>query len=72
MVPRLIEMKVVNDTRNEILSSSAQTENQELWVQSEEARKLLKLSSCDLAHARSAGKIRYKKVGNAFLYLIIQ
>jgi DNA phosphorothioation-associated putative methyltransferase len=72
VVPRLIEMKVVNDTRNEILSSSAQTENQELWVRSEEARKLLKLSSCDLAHARSAGKIRYKKVGNAFLYLIIQ
>ncbi len=25
-------------------------------------------STCDLAHAREAGEIEYKKVGNAYLY----
>ena len=38
------------------------------WVRSDEARKELKLSTCDLAHMRDAGKIEAKKVGNAYLY----
>ena len=38
------------------------------WVRSDEVRKRLKLSTCDLAHMREAGKIEFKKVGNAFLY----
>lgn len=38
------------------------------WVRSDEVRRQLKLSTCDLAHAREAGEIEYKKVGNAFLY----
>ena len=40
----------------------------ERWVRSDEARRQLKLSTCDLAHAREAGEIEYKKVGNAYLY----
>ena len=40
----------------------------ERWVRSDEARKQLKLSNCDLAHARESGEIEFKKVGNAFLY----
>jgi len=40
----------------------------ERWVRSDEARKYLKLSTCDLAHARESGEIEFKKVGNAFLY----
>ena len=40
----------------------------ERWVRSDEARKQLKLSTCDLAHARESGEIEFKKVGNAFLY----
>jgi hypothetical protein len=30
----------------------------------------LKLSTCDLAHAREAGKIPFKKSGNAYLYRV--
>jgi hypothetical protein len=40
----------------------------ERWVRSDEARRQLKLSTCDLAHAREAGEIEFKKVGQAFLY----
>ncbi|QDV24639.1 DNA phosphorothioation-associated putative methyltransferase [Aureliella helgolandensis] len=38
------------------------------WVRSAEARKQLKLSTCDLAHMRENGEIESKKVGNAYLY----
>lgn len=38
------------------------------WLSSEEARKTLRMSTCDLAHIREAGKLRYKKLGNAYLY----
>ena len=40
----------------------------ERWVRSAEARKVLRLSTCGLAHLREAGKIAAKKVGNAYLY----
>jgi hypothetical protein len=40
----------------------------ELWRRSAEVRKALRLSTCDLAHLREAGKIEAKKVGNAYLY----
>jgi hypothetical protein len=40
------------------------------WVRSDEARRVLKLSTCDLAHAREAGKIPFKKSGNAYLYRV--
>ena len=34
----------------------------ERWLRSNEARKQLKLSTCDLAHAHEAGEIEFKKV----------
>ncbi len=37
------------------------------WVKSAEARKVLKLSTCELAHKRESGEIESKKVGNAYL-----
>jgi len=40
----------------------------EHWVRSTEARKELKLSTCELAHLRETGKIESKKVGNAYYY----
>ncbi len=42
----------------------------EAWVRSDEARKQLKLSTCDLAHMREAGEIEFKKEGNSFLYKV--
>ena len=51
-------------------SENSEATQTERWVRSEEARKMLKLSTCDLAHARVSGKIKFKKVGSAFLYLI--
>jgi hypothetical protein len=38
------------------------------WLTSAEARKLLKISTCDLAHLREAGRLRFTKQGNAYLY----
>ncbi len=38
------------------------------WLTSEEARKQLRISSCELMHLREAGQLRFKKQGNAFLY----
>ncbi len=40
------------------------------WYPSADARRLLRLSTCDLAHLREAGKIEFKKVGRAFLYRV--
>lgn len=39
------------------------------WLDSKEARKKLNVSACDLSHVREAGKLRYRKEGNAYHYL---
>lgn len=39
-----------------------------VWLTSAEARKALKMSTCDLAHLRQEGGIRFAKKGNAYLY----
>jgi len=38
------------------------------YYTSKEARKKLNVRSCDLMHMREAGKLKYVKKGNAFLY----
>jgi hypothetical protein len=40
------------------------------WLTSKETKSLLKISDCKLMHLRLAGKIEFKKVGKAYLYLI--
>lgn len=44
--------------------------SREEWLKSKDAQKKLKVSSCDLMHLREAGKLKFKKVGNAFFYNI--
>ena len=39
------------------------------WLGSREAKQVLRVSDCELAHRRQAGKLRFMKKGNAFLYL---
>jgi len=39
------------------------------WLTSAEVRKLLKISTCDLAHLREDSNLRFKKKANAYLYL---
>jgi hypothetical protein len=60
VVPRLTGPLAATD--------DGQDDAEEHWVRSEEARRRLKLTTCELAHAREAGSIPFKKVGNAFLY----
>lgn len=36
---------------------------------SKQTQQNLKIKACDLMHMREAGKLRYEKKGNAFLYL---
>jgi len=38
------------------------------WLTSVEVRKVLRISTCDLAHLRAQGAIRFAKKGNAYLY----
>ncbi len=70
VVPRLKEAIMSNDSNPERRPDTAEPKDQGRWVRSDEARKLLKLSTCDLAHAREAGRIPFKKSGNAYLYRI--
>ncbi|WP_169338558.1 hypothetical protein [Rheinheimera baltica] len=42
----------------------------ENWLTSNEAKKVLKVSSCELMHLRVVGKLPYKKQGNAYFYQI--
>jgi hypothetical protein len=38
------------------------------WLKSKEVMKTLKIRSCDVMHLREAGKLKFTKQGNAFLY----
>jgi hypothetical protein len=38
------------------------------WYASSEIRRLLKISTCDLAHLRESKQIHFKKVGRAYYY----
>ena len=72
VVPRLLSDREIKGTTIHNNSAIETLENRGRWVRSDEARRVLKLSTCDLAHARASGKIRFKKVGNAYVYLIHQ
>ena len=39
-------------------------------INSKEAKKLLKISDCELAHIRISGKLNFYKKGNSFLYAL--
>jgi DNA phosphorothioation-associated putative methyltransferase len=72
VVPRLTSEHQLNESTTAFTLASESSEDGERWVRSDEARRVLKLSTCDLAHARESGEIRFKKVGNTFLYLVRQ
>jgi hypothetical protein len=38
------------------------------WLRSDEIRRQLKLTTCELAHMRDSGKLPFKKQGNTYLY----
>ncbi len=40
----------------------------EQYLTSKEAKTVLKVQDCDLAHIRIAGNIKFIKKGNAFMY----
>ncbi|TRX56700.1 helix-turn-helix domain-containing protein [Thalassomonas sp. M1454] len=40
------------------------------WLTSKEVMKALKITSCQLMHLRVSGKIKFKKIGNAYYYLV--
>lgn len=42
------------------------------WLTSKETQKLLKISSCELMHLRESGKLKFKKQGNTYYYLVNQ
>lgn len=46
--------------------------NEERWLSSKEAKKILKVSDCRLSHLRNEGKLVFMKKGNAFLYSLQQ
>ncbi len=50
------------------VSGAANGQKGEEWLTSVEVRKVLKISTCDLAHLREEGNIRAEKRGNAYYY----
>lgn len=42
--------------------------NAKKYLNSKEAKVALKVQDCDLAHIRNAGKLKFEKKGNAFMY----
>jgi hypothetical protein len=40
------------------------------WYTTKETKSLLKISDCKLMHLRLEGKIKFKKKGRTFLYLV--
>lgn len=38
------------------------------WLKSKEVMKTLKIRACDVMHLREAGKLKFTKQGNTFLY----
>jgi hypothetical protein len=49
---------------------SAETNDPKDWLTSKEVEKQLRISSCELMHLREAGKLPFRKKGNAFFYKI--
>ncbi len=56
----------MNDSQN---SKSKSDSGDGEWLRSDEARKVLRESTCDLSHLRQGGKIAFRKAGNACLYV---
>ncbi|MFT6528595.1 MAG: hypothetical protein ACJAZB_000227 [Psychrosphaera sp.] len=40
------------------------------WLSSTEIKKILRITGCELMHRRVKGELEFKKVGNAYFYLI--
>ena len=40
----------------------------QIWLTSKVTQKLLRIEPCELMHIRSSGRLRFKKVGNSFMY----
>ena len=38
------------------------------WLDSKAARRILRVSTCELSHLREAGRIQFQKRGNAYIY----
>ncbi len=55
----------MNDSQK---SESESDSGDTAWLRSDEARKVLRVSTCDLSHLRQGGKIAFRKAGNACLY----
>ena len=55
----------MNDSQ---ISKSQSDSGEREWLRSDEARKVMQVSTCDLAHLRQGGKIAFRKAGNAYLY----
>ena len=78
VVPRLndkTQVEPVESSSAALVASDAidtnvrsDSEDTDPWLRSNEVRRALKLSTCDLAHLREAGNIESKKVGNSYLY----
>jgi len=49
---------------------TAPQDHTEQWLSSKEAKKVLKISDCQLMHLRLAGKLQFRKAGNRFFYLL--
>jgi hypothetical protein len=68
MTTESLELSVTHRHKIKDNLMSNDTKQNAEWLSSSQARKRLRVSSCELMHLREAGQLRFKKQGNAFLY----
>lgn len=68
VLPRLIDSSIVTHAGS-VADLPSQVSK---WLRSDEARKALRVSTCELAHLREAGKVEFRKIGRAYEYLVEQ
>ena len=71
VVPRIFGVLIPRKSSSNLMVAPEKTSPpEEGWYASSEIRRLLKISTCDLAHLRQSNQIQFKKVGRAYHYRI--
>jgi hypothetical protein len=55
---------------DELVPTLDSNSEHKVWCSSRETKKSLKISDCELMHMRLSNQLEFKKIGNAFFYLL--
>ena len=72
VVHRLLELPVTKSHDIEHIPSVETQHQDESWYRSADICRILKISTCELAHLRESGGIEFKKIGRSYQYRVIE